>query len=687
MSWRDAILSEFSPLRPLILVADPDGLLLEEKILTAIQARGFDLLAFDDPIAFRYRYESQYRPYLAPTGSKRLVVRTEEPDTSKLPYDLLQRGHTLSISLNQLFPTLSPAVLRVLASADWDTLYQAQATYQPEALHASLSPQRGIINEAASKDFILRHLFQVAPELIKQPTDLLRLLLHRHTRNQQLPEPLDEYLITQLRSQKEFSEWPLEQILPNREAFFRFLQERWPPPLSPETTIKAGGKRPQKMLRETRPLTYPGPSSLPFDDTEVRHFLADLFLEGILPPISVPNSEHLPPQWQFAIQRDATKERQQRLSGLLTALSKELPSNEAHYSEWLTFAYRWATLNHLWHQEPSAICELSEPYISLQSTLDRTFLAWCQRHYATLYNQPAISSPVMGHHIPKFLARQTLTTSSRELVKRERGTKIALIVVDGLALEQWLIWRKILTSQEEALRLREGATFAWLPTLTSISRQALFSGKIPLYFAKTILATYKEEQLWQQFWQEQKVRRGQVLYKKGLGEKSDLATVQRLLAKRNLRVVGLVVNKVDKIMHGMELGSAGMHNQVRQWAREGFLTQLIHLLLERGFQLFLTSDHGNIEAIGIGKPKEGAAAEVRGERVRIYTNALLRAQVKKAFPTAIEWPPIGVPNNFLPLLTANRTAFIRSGTRTVAHGGISLEEVIVPFIKIEREQT
>lgn len=59
--WRDTVLAYFSvppfpSFPPLILVADPDGLLLEEQVLAALSARGYDLLTFADPIAFRYFY-------------------------------------------------------------------------------------------------------------------------------------------------------------------------------------------------------------------------------------------------------------------------------------------------------------------------------------------------------------------------------------------------------------------------------------------------------------------------------------------------------------------------------------------------------------------------------------------------------------------------------------------------------
>src|SRR5205823_12440214 len=74
-NWRDTILKNFKPkISRLTLVADPDGLLTEEGMLSAIQVRGFDLIPFDDPIAFRYAYESQYRSQWDKGQNTHLVV-------------------------------------------------------------------------------------------------------------------------------------------------------------------------------------------------------------------------------------------------------------------------------------------------------------------------------------------------------------------------------------------------------------------------------------------------------------------------------------------------------------------------------------------------------------------------------------------------------------------------------------
>jgi hypothetical protein len=151
--------------------------------------------------------------------------------------------------------------------------------------------------------------------------------------------------------------------------------------------------------------------------------------------------------------------------------------------------------------------------------------------------------------------------------------------------------------------------------------------------------------------------------------------------------MGIVADKVDRIMHGMELGTQGMHNQIRQWVSGGQMAALLGGLIDEGFAVTITSDHGNIEARGCGSPSEGQVADLRGERIRVYSDKSLRARVKESYPTAIEWPAVGLPEDFLPLFAANRRAFIRDGDQVVTHGGLSLEEVVVPLIQLSRRES
>ncbi|MBN2032995.1 MAG: BREX-3 system phosphatase PglZ, partial [Deltaproteobacteria bacterium] len=307
----------------------------------------------------------------------------------------------------------------------------------------------------------------------------------------------------------------------------------------------------------------------------------------------------------------------------------------------------------------------------LQNEIDERFYKWVVERYAGLYNQPPVP-PVMVHHIARAMARE---------VSQFPDEKVALIVMDGLALDQWIILRDALAKQRPKFAFRENAVFAWIPTVTSVSRQSQFAGKPPLYFPSSINTTSKEASLWFQFWLDKGLNQTQIAYMKGLGN-GESNGLKEVTENTRVRVAGLIVDKVDKIMHGMELGTQGMHNQVRQWVQQGHLANIIDLLGEQKFKVWLTSDHGNIEADGIGRPSEGAIADTKGERVRVYSDHGLRGQVKAAFPEAIEWPAIGLPDNYLPLIAQGRSAFIPKGKKTVAHGGISVEEVIVPLIEI-----
>ena len=135
-------------------------------------------------------------------------------------------------------------------------------------------------------------------------------------------------------------------------------------------------------------------------------------------------------------------------------------------------------------------------------------------------------------------------------------------------------------------------------------------------------------------------------------------------------------------MHGMKLGIAGMHNQIREWVKENFLLELLKSLWNNGFSIYISSDHGNIEAYGCGNPREGVLAEERGQRIRIFRNFKICQRIKENFSGSIEWPSIGLPDNYHVLIAPDRQAFVNKGERIVCHGGITIEEVIVPFVKV-----
>lgn len=373
---------------------------------------------------------------------------------------------------------------------------------------------------------------------------------------------------------------------------------------------------------------------------------------------------------------DPKEDQTRRLDGLLREAEKTVPEKGARHGDWLRFAHRWAELSALKATREKPLSgEVASRLQALRARVDAEFEGWLRDRYAGLHSQPPVP-PVMVHHIPRLLARRLAEVP---------GSKVAFLLVDGLAFDQWVSLREVLEAQRSDLVFREGAVFAWIPTLTSVSRQAAFAGTAPLYFGGALGTTDREPKLWSKFWADQGVAGPGAGYVKGLGD-GPLDEVTELLSHPQLRAWGAVIDKVDKILHGIQLGAAGMHNQVRQWASQGYLARLLDELLARGFTVFLSSDHGNLQAKGIGRPAEGVTADVRGERARIYPAPALRATWKTKYPDALEWPPIGLPDGFFPLLAPGRTAFVAEGATTVGHGGASLEEVVVPLVEIARRQ-
>jgi len=659
-SWRDAILKEFVPnVSRLTLVADPDGLLTEEKLVIALRERGFDLVEFSDPVEFRYVYESKYRAIWDRGESTDLVVilRLQDRELEALPYDLLQAGRRLAFSLGSLFPNFSYPVIEKLDRSLLDAISEAQRKTSPDRM-----------GDNATKDFVLRHAFGIAAELVTNDVDLLRALLRLHYAKTEMAPILAERLIQVLSGHAVFRNWPLTSIVPDGTAFFAFLQERWPVFLD-----RLSGKGEIREDAEAYGLEYSGPAALPFDHQDIRVYIDNLFIEGRLVPISKPTLTVDARSWiRSGIADTKGQDQALRVARLFEMVEKQLPTAESRHLDWASFAFKWAELSALVHTGQHA--EHASRLRSLRDGISTAFASWLQQNYAGLINLPP-TTPAMLHHVPRHLAR---------VIEDTAGARVALVVVDGLALDQWVTLRQTLQEQDSGLVFRESSVFAWIPTLTSVSRQAIFSGKPPLYFPSSIGSTSNEDSLWRQFWEGTGLSRLDVAYKRGLGSGDVTANLEDAIHPTRTRAAGIVVDKVDKIMHGMQLGAAGMHNQIRQWAQDGFLAALLAHLHDQGFGVWLTSDHGNIECQGAGRPSEGVVADTRGERARTYPSAELRHVVAEKFPFAIEWQQLGLPTDYFPLLAGGEAAFIAPGETTVAHGGIAIEEVLVPLVKIER---
>ena len=340
---------------------------------------------------------------------------------------------------------------------------------------------------------------------------------------------------------------------------------------------------------------------------------------------------------------------------------KPSPWPPATPGEWRVAAEWWGELRSVIGEGAPETDALVQDSWSIWSDLDQHFRPWLKGHYGELTTSSGESPSTVDKIVP-FLARR---------LRRGSASRVLLIVVDGMSHCQWSTLRR----HTDIEVVSASASFAMIPTLTSISRQAILAGSRPFEFSESIRTTSKEGHRWTEAWIREGVPRNQVHYEKTSG-----STRRNTPSLGGHRVVAVVVTAVDEILHGSKvIGDAQVSQAVISWGRHGFLEELVGNGVSDGFEVWLTSDHGNVESLPLGRISEGLLVESAGVRVRWYSNEVLRDSAK---PEGDAWNPPGLPTSgIFPLFATGRGGFF-SGERRVTHGGLSLDEVLVPLVQV-----
>jgi PglZ domain len=654
--WTERILKEFpADLSRFWIAADPDDVLLDEAILSSLRARGFEVLPFEDSVAFRTEYEERYRAAwdrgeAGPADA--LILHFRGRNVGDLPWDYVRYGRRVSLGLADLFSKLSYAVVRQIGPEHLESLFEAQSKHATQSL-----------GEAATKDFILTHIFRISAYLISRPEDLWRELLRLHYRDEGLPPVLATHIAGVLNGQGTFSGLPIGELFSSKSFLLRIVQAAWDHFLA---------ERSVTGLREATHSENGAAPVIPFDHPDVRVIVDSMFLDGTLQPLTIQRRPAAIPGWaKVGVVQDPEALEKLVVDGA-KRLAGALPTIEASHRDWAQLSRRLGEVIFRFHSlAPARADSISNRILELRTAADERLREWVITHYADLPSLPAAKGPVMVHHVPRFLS-----------LRRSAGeARIALLVFDGMAMDQWIQVREYLALSTPETSFDENACFAWLPTLTSISRQALFSGLKPREFSNSIETTVQEPFLWNRFWLDHGLRTNEVIYRKGIKRADQLPNLDAAVADPAIKVAGIVVDTVDEIVHGAVLGKRGIANQIVSWCDTGFVEQLFRMLLDKGFHVYLTADHGNVEAVGIGRLNQGVASELRGERVRTYRSETLAASTP-ADLDAFRLNISGLPADFLPLYAGTRGAFVPQGEQIVAHGGLSVEELVVPFVKV-----
>jgi len=277
------------------------------------------------------------------------------------------------------------------------------------------------------------------------------------------------------------------------------------------------------------------------------------------------------------------------------------------------------------------------------------------------------------HHVPHYLAYKR---------RQNQANKIALLIMDGMSLADWTIIQSLWLERNGDWLIQTELILAQIPSLTAISRQALISGLCPVDFSDTITHNREEPKQWANFWATEDLSPNTCQY-----ERLKLRQYPSAVSLVNPRTqaICLIDNIIDHITHGTLLGAKDVQSSIRLWLAEhaSELETLLDELLRDGFRIFLTSDHGHTEAHGIGQPSEGVIVQTRSKRARTYNDERLMNHVRSSFPETHVWRGDGLlPEDLWVLTPQKHRAFAPMDELYVTHGGVSVDEMIVPFVEI-----
>ena len=247
--------------------------------------------------------------------------------------------------------------------------------------------------------------------------------------------------------------------------------------------------------------------------------------------------------------------------------------------------------------------------------------------------------------------------------------KVALIVIDGLAY-----WQYSLMSNGIVANKIEESTYSWLPSITQLSRQAIFKGDVP--DRSYIQNPRNEEKHWRSYWENKGFYNYEIRYQHEDSKLENLLNVKRL---------ALVYKELDEYMHGSK-DLTDLFKLTENWIERSQIPEVINELHDSGFNVFITSDHGNLHSTGwrslkgrekLGTNKSGS----RSERHIEYSEKWLKEDLLSNNPDLKD----SVVQEAQAIYFKNNFSF-SSKESLVTHGGSHILEVLVPFIEIRNDE-
>lgn len=334
-----------------------------------------------------------------------------------------------------------------------------------------------------------------------------------------------------------------------------------------------------------------------------------------------------------------------------------------------------------------------------KSEANNVFSKFLTNNYEDWLNGNSRNKPLLSHNILKEKLFPNLTGSK----------PVFFILIDNLRFDQWKVLHGVLS--QYFMIEQEDIYYSILPSVTQYARNAMFAGLMPLEIQKKYPQYWLSENDEGSKNQFEKELLGEYLkrygksnikysYHKVLNLSYGKKLVENLPNLMNNHLNVIVYNFVDMLSHArteMEIikeladDEAAYRSLTISWFEHSPLKEIFEFIAENNVEVVVTTDHGSVR---VDNPVKVIGDKNTNTNLRYKTGRSLDYNPKQVYyqtrPENIFLPKENISSSFIFCKSKdffvypnNLNHFVKYYSDTFQHGGISMEEVLIPYVRLK----